>query len=1800
MRNHPILLIIIFLLFPVISFSQKDSSFVLKLRGGNVIPQKNITQESVKNVNKRLQKVNGKSFAILQFDKIPTAQHREDLTAAGIELMEYIPDGSYSVSFSKEIDYSLLQKVGARAIIELTPEQKIHPAMAKGIFPPWATKTPGMIDVWVSFPKTISFEEIKKLLQEKNIRITNSDYKDYHVIGLQIGIQQITEIASLPFIEYVEAAPHGDQTLNLESRSISRVNILNASPGLGGANLKGEGVVIGVGDNSDPHYHLDFAERIINRAATAHNYHGTHVTGTLAAGGIRMEEYRGYAPKSVVVSQLNSGIISNAPAYFADHKMVLTNNSYGDVVGDCQYMGFYDLKSRIIDLQLNNFTSLQHVFASGNDGRLSCLPYPSNFRTVLSGFQSSKNVLTIGSVKKDKTVSPFSSRGPVKDGRIKPEIMATGSSVISTVPWQIHGNSNGTSMAAPAVTGGAALLYQYYRQQNSGIDPKAGLIKALLCNGADDLGNTGPDFTYGFGNMNLLRTYDMLRNNRYIISSVNHGANNTHNILVPASTAQLKVMLYWNDPASAVFAANTLVNDLDLEVTTPASSTLLPMILDTLPANVNNPATTGVDRINNIEQVVINNPATGSYIIKVKGSSVLQNPLQEYFVVYDFVPVSTKLTYPIGGEAMNPGETILIEWDSYGGTANTFTLEYSLNNGGSWTIINSAIASNIRNFNWVVPNGQAEQALIRLTKNSASQISTSLPFVILGIPTVTVSSIQCQGYFSFDWNTIPGATDYEVFKLYAGEMVSLGTTTLTSYTLTGLARDSFYWVSVRARINGQPGRRAIAQTRQPNNGTCTGAISNNDLLLDSIIAPLSGRLLTSTALTSATSIIARIKNLDDASVTSFRMRYSLNGGVSWVEETVNTTVPGAASYTHTFSTTANLAAIGTFEIRVEVINLSAADPVSANNLIIRNIKQLPNSALNLTTTFLDDFEAADNMEYINPFIGLEGINRYDFSNTQSWGRARTFVNTGIAYSGSRAITLDYDGNYSSGVRNYLTGTYNLSSYNASTNDLRLDFRYKNHGQLFYPANPFNKVWIRGNDTQPWIEVYDLFANQEIPGIFKKSESIEISDSLFFKSQNSSTSFQIRWGQFGHILTADNDEGNGYTFDDIRIYLAINDIKLISIDTPIVNNCGLGNAVPVKVTVRNTSPSAIGNIPVRLIIDGGTPVIETIPGPIAPNTNIQYTFTATANLSSLGAHTVLVNVQYPTDNFRENDTARISVTNSPVINSFPHLENFENGAGNWYSSGTNNSWAFGTPGSLKINKAASGSKAWKTRLIGNHNDNELSYLYSPCYNISGMTNPTLSFMAALDLEDCGTTFCDGVYVEYSQNGKTWSRLGTASTGTNWYNKNYGGSPLWSINNYTRWHVVTTALPTGISNLRLRIVVNSDPYVNFEGVAVDDIHIYDKSKQIYDGITTGTPINQNITGGTSWIDFTEPVSGKLVASIQPNGQNLGSTNVQAFINSSAVRYDGSQYYHNRNLTIKPTNKTLADSAIVRFYFLDSETDTLIRATGCSGCFKPAMVTELGVTKYSDPDNSYENGSLTDNTSGNYSFLSAGWNKKIPFDNGYYIEFKVKDFSEFWLNNGGLNLSSPLPVKILTFTAKKKDEKDALLEWKISAEQNVSRYEIEVAKGTENLQQQLFIKLGEVQSQGNTSSDRNYEFTDTEINKSGNRYYRLKIINLDGKFDYTQVKPLTFISGEKWKLYPNPSNGIFNFIFQLNNGETIKANILDATGKQVHKINVTGIGALQKVVIDLSSPKFPSGVYLLNTMDGEKIRSLRLIKY
>ena len=1811
MRFNPIPLITVCLLVGFSSLAQDDSRYNLLLKTGTVTPGKNITAERLSQFNRTAARANEKAFAIIQFEELPTEDEKQQLKQSGIELLEYIPNNAYTVTITGSIDSILLQKSGVRAIIELTPNQKMQPELAAGNFPSYSVKASGTVDVWISFPKSFSFETVISELQKRSFDIISSVLKDYRVVALRIASQRLSELASLPFIEYVQAAPHEDQPLNYNSMFASRANVIKATLVNGGRNLNGQGVVVGIGDNGDAQTHLDFTGRLINRAGYRPRAHASHVTGTIGGAGIIQELYAGFAPKSTLLSQLFSNIYIKAPTYVQDYGMVITNNSYGSVVEDCNYSGLYDLQSRVLDQQAFDLPELQNVFAAGNDGNFTCSPYPARFKTILGGFQSAKNIITVGSTDYKSDVSDFSSRGPVKDGRLKPEIMSMGEFVISTWVNNQYSSNNGTSMAAPGVSGGLALLVQRYRQLHGGSNPKSSLLKSLLCNGGNDRGNAGPDFKYGFGQMNLLRSVTMMENNTYFNSTLTTGAENSHSISVPANTSQLKVLLYWQDPPASVMAAHTLVNDLDLQVITPSLSTILPSVLDTLPTNVNNTAVAGTDHINNIEQVIINNPASGNYSLKAIGTSITQNSPQEYYIVYDIIPQSLILTNPVGGEALTPTgtyffgaqvfDTMYVQWDDYSTPTNeTFSLEFSSNGGSNWSTLSSSIPASERLYKWAVPNLPTDFAKIRLTKNNTAFTQTSNTFIITALPIDSLAPVQCEGYINLGWRNVPGATDYEVMMIQGDEMVSVGTTTALNYVFSGLSKDSVYWVTVRARINGKPGRRAIAVSRQPNSGTCAGTISDNDLKIDAIISPASsGRLFTSYALSGSVPITIRIKNLDDAvSGGNINVSYSINGGAP-VSEVITSPVADMAagsSLDYTFGTNANLTAAGTYNI--QVIATKASDPVTANNSLTKTFKQLDNQPItNIDLPWKDNFDNMPDQTVNVRQMGLTGRDRYDFVNSTSNGRIRSFINTGIAYSGSRSLTLDMSLYSLGGNVDSLTGTYNLNTFNTATDDIRLDFKYKNHGQL---NNAANKVWIRGSENDTWIQMYDLFANQNLPdGSYKLSTSLELSDSLVAHGQTYSTNFQVRFGQWGEYMAADNENGAGYSFDDIRIYKAVNDIQMVRIDTPVVVSCGLNSAVPVKVTVHNTTNAVVNNVPVVLKVDGSIIATENIPA-IPANGNTQYTFNpATANLSSIGNHTLEVWVDLAADSFHENDTARITVNNLPLITSFPYLQDFEAGNGSWYSGGKNNSWEYGTPISPKINRAASGSKAWKTRIAGYYNDEELSYLYSPCFNLSAMTNPALSFSLSLNSEDCGSSLCDGAWVEYSTNGGlTWTKLGAMGQGTNWYNKNYGGNQLWSQENYTRWHVATTSLPAvNNSSLRLRFVFNSDPGVSKDGMGVDDIHIYDNINGIYDGATMGAPVTQNISGGTNWIDFLS--GGKLVASVQPNNQNMGSTDVQAYINTSSVRINSDQFYHDRNITIKPTTRNLTDSATVRFYFLDSETEALINAGGCGYCYKPSMAYELGVTKYSDADYNKENGTLADNTPGNYLFLNSSKTRIVPFDKGYYSEFKVKNFSEFWLNTGGFNNNTPLPVQLISFTAKKKNGKDVLTEWITASSFNVNHFDIELARGNSAYQLNQFEKIGEVNSIGNAPNEKQYSFTDAENNKSGVRYYRLKIVDNDGSFKYSAIRPVVFDKEISWQVFPNPSQGIFNLNFQSDNNEVVTVKVYDVNGKTVYYYNTTGSGFIQKINIDLRDARFANGLYLLEGTAGEKMQTFKLIK-
>ncbi|NTS39715.1 S8 family serine peptidase [Flavisolibacter sp. BT320] len=1773
-RNR--LLLFFFLLFTTSLFSQP-----VYLRTGPVQPKGNISTQLLDSFARTAPRFAGSAFAVIRFDALPTTAEKEKLQASGITLLDYLPQNAFIAAIRNLPSAQLLRTVKASAIFPLTPQQKMPHQLAKGKLPSWAVKTAGTVDLWLSFYKTLEADLVLQELSKLGVDVIATNHIAYRIIGLHIAQDRINEIAALPFVEFIQAAPPKDQPLNDNSLAAAKAAPLIAPVVAGGRGLTGEGVAIGHGDNADLQAHADFSGRLINHNASPFNAHGVHTAGIMAGAGVINELYRGFAPKASIISHSFSGIVENATTYIQDYGMVITNNSYGNII-ECEYHGTYDLTSRILDQQMLDNPSLLHVFSAGNSGNANCPPYPAGYRTVLGGYQVAKNIVTVGATNDSGAIAPFSSRGPALDGRLKPEIMAMGQNVISSWPTNTYQNNNGTSMSAPAVSGGLALIYQRYRQLHNGTNPKNGLMKALLCNGASERGAAGPDFMYGFGSMNLLRSVVALEEGQYFTGNSTQGAIATHTISVPAGTARLKVLLYWNDLPASVISTKNLVHDLDLEVVDPAGNVIRPLVLDTSLAALDRPAVTGADHVNNMEQVVIPTPVAGQYTLRVKGSTVT-TASQEYFLAFDPVPVHLTLTAPFGGEALVPGESTKISWDSDGLTG-TAILEFSPDGGATWSAVETVdVARTV--YTWTVPTITSANARVRITKTGSNERSASQPFSILGAPVVSLAPVQCEDYIALTWTTVTGATDYEVMLLRNDEMVPVATTNATAYTLGGLSKDSLYFVSVRARLDGKPGRRARAISRTPSNGNCTGTISNNDIKIDAILSPRSGRKETSTELSNTEKIRVRIKNLDDAPAASFTVAYRINGQAP-VIETVTVPVAARASYDHIFATPADLSATGKYNLVVYVTK--ASDTNKRNDTLRTNVQQIANLPLSLTSDLVDNLEAAEPETYQSDTTGIRGAERYDFSRSTAFGRLRTFAGSGTAFSGRQAFTLDANRFVALGNVNYLYGTYNLRNYSATTHDVRLDFRIRQHGQI---PNPANRVWIRGSDSDAWVNAFNL--DSLVAGnLFQQTKSIEVSGILAANGQNFTSSFGVRWGQWGIWPATDTAGGAGYTIDDIRLYQVQQDVQLESILSPAKNACGQTGAATVQISVRNGSPQAITGVPVRYRIDGGAWVSESIASLPARSTQ-SYTFNTTADLSALGPHTVEAIVDLPVDNFRVNDTVTVVIYNQPLVTSFPYLENFESSNGYFYAEGNRSSWAWGTPNSRRIKGAASRTKAWKTNLEGTYTERELSYLYSPCFNLAGMSKPTLSFSVALDIEDCGTALCDAAWVEYSSDGLTWEKLGTSGSGTNWYNK---AAPRenWSVQNYTNWHVATQALPTGVSNLRLRFVLSSDEGVTREGIAIDDIHIYDNPVGIADGLTQTAPVTQPVAGN-NWQHF---IAGNgLMASVQPVNQNLGATAVQAFLHTGAVRFDRNQYYLDRNLTIQAENMP-TDSVWVRYYFLDKEADTLLKATGCPSCYQPSSAYELGITQYTAPAKSQENGTLADNLGGLWKFIPPSERTIVPFDKGYYAEFKTASFSEFWLNSGGADRLTPLPVKMISLTATRQGTA-VLLQWKVGSETDVARYEVELARGPEAAQANRFEKIGEVISAGDFAGLRDYSFTDAEQDKFGARYYRLKIVDRNGSFQYSPVRMVPFEEALLWQVYPNPGSGAFSLLYQLEKNNPVQARLYDAKGRLVKEFSTVATGFPQKLSIDISANNYASGLYLLKMAGGNTESTFKLYK-
>jgi hypothetical protein len=211
-------------------------------------------------------------------------------------------------------------------------------------------------------------------------------------------------------------------------------------------------------------------------------------------------------------------------------------------------------------------------------------------------------------------------------------------------------------MSTPVVTGTMAIFAEQWKKTNNGVRPLPLELKALAIAGAEDLGNPGPDYTYGFGFLNAQNSVDLIiadngQGKRIKIANASTGSSFDYPITL-TSSQDMRVVLSWFDPevlplGSEEVAAKTLVNDLDLKIVGPDSSTTLPYVLDV--THPGNNATRGVNNTDNTEEVEIKGAPAGTYHVIVNGTNIPQGTTQ--FVVisnadFTLVPQCVDATEP--------------------------------------------------------------------------------------------------------------------------------------------------------------------------------------------------------------------------------------------------------------------------------------------------------------------------------------------------------------------------------------------------------------------------------------------------------------------------------------------------------------------------------------------------------------------------------------------------------------------------------------------------------------------------------------------------------------------------------------------------------------------------------------------------------------------------------------------------------------------------------------------------------------------------------------------------------------------------------------------------------------------------------------------------------------------------------------------------------------------------------------------------------------------------------------------------
>ncbi len=697
----------------------------------------------------------------------PVSQSMKDsVIKAGANLDSYLPDNAFYSYISSDTAQKVKDLECVADVIPYESQYKIDPGLMEKVSGQDEKSPDKEVKISISTFNT----DLSILESEIAKNNTQKVYSDKDVLIIKTNLNNIINFSKINAVKYIEEAPEYKLTNNIASGIIGAEQASNYG-------YEGEGQVVGVADSgldngidgiNNNTIHADLRGRIdsiidpFGTNGIDENGHGTHVTGSIIGNGqMSNEKIKGMAPEAHVVfqkianalGQVTINSINNLLQQAYDNGVRIHSNSWGS-----SSMGVYNKNCKDVDSFLWQHKDMTVLYSSGNEG-------PGNNTVGSPG--AAKNCLTVGATENYRPYEKlynglsisdnpdeaafFSSRG-CADGRIKPDVVAPGTYIASTLSSNAQeiylaypGNSNyqymhGTSMATPITTGSVAAIREYI-QETYNITPSAALIKAFVINGALSQGYTQDK---GWGKVSI---YDSLFSSHIIndSASVAHGQTQTYSTQcnVTRSDMPLKITLVWTDYPGDETAPNALVNNLDLKVTSPNGTVVYNGNDFTSPYN------SEVDNKNNVENVIINTPVSGTYTVEVTGTNVQYGP-QPYALVYSSDFFST----PKNLKAPSNENSITVSWDAVPGATG-----YDIEVDGA-TILSTSGTSYIHS-NLTANSEHTYRVRAKNSQNTGDWSYTLTGSTKLATPIVTSKFVGES--IELSWEPVAQATSYDIY-----------------------------------------------------------------------------------------------------------------------------------------------------------------------------------------------------------------------------------------------------------------------------------------------------------------------------------------------------------------------------------------------------------------------------------------------------------------------------------------------------------------------------------------------------------------------------------------------------------------------------------------------------------------------------------------------------------------------------------------------------------------------------------------------------------------------------------------------------------------------------------------------------------------------------------------------------------------------------------------------------------------------------------------------------------------------------